>query len=67
MGTTFGGVITDFLVSTFSKSELNEWHPHFLEVQSELVSECSITKLIYDKGKFKLELFALVEHLGMDG
>jgi broad specificity phosphatase PhoE len=60
---THGGLITDFLVNTFSENQLNVWHPNFVEVQSELIPECSITKLIYESGNYKLDFFASVEHL----
>lgn len=60
---THGGLITDFLVHTFSENELNVWHLNFVEVQSNLIPECSITKLIYNSGKYKLDNFASVEHL----
>ncbi|MDF2962112.1 MAG: histidine phosphatase family protein [Paenibacillus sp.] len=60
---THGGLITDFLVHTFSENLLNVWHPNFVAVQSDLIPECSITKLIYQSGNFKLDVFASVEHL----
>jgi broad specificity phosphatase PhoE len=62
---THGGLITDFLVSTFPESQLNDWHSNFVAAQSELVSECSITKLIYEResGNFIIEDCASVEHL----
>lgn len=60
---THGGLITDFLVNTFSENQLNVWHPNFVAVQSELVPECSITTLIYENGNYKIEAFASVEHL----
>ncbi|TDF90612.1 histidine phosphatase family protein [Paenibacillus piri] len=60
---THGGLITDFLVHTFTENQLNVWHPHFVAVQSDLVPECSITKLIYENGNYKLDVFASVEHL----
>ncbi|MBD2869076.1 histidine phosphatase family protein [Paenibacillus arenilitoris] len=60
---THGGLITDFLVHAFSEDRLNRWHPDFVAAQSNLVSECSITKLIYEKGNYKLDVFASVEHL----
>lgn len=63
---THGGLITDFLVHTFSEIELNVWHSNFVAVQSELIPECSITKLIYDSGSFKLDVFASVAHLGTE-
>ncbi|MNI08149.1 bifunctional RNase H/acid phosphatase [compost metagenome] len=52
---THGGLITDFLVREFLESELNVWHPNFALKQSELVSECSVTKLIFDNGLFKFD------------
>ncbi|NOU94356.1 histidine phosphatase family protein [Paenibacillus sp. LMG 31456] len=60
---THGGLITDFLVNTFTENQLNVWHPNFVAVQSDLVRECSITKLIYESGNYKLDVFASVEHL----
>lgn len=60
---THGGLITDFLVSTFPENQLNVWHPNFVATQSELVPECSITRLIYESGNYKIEVFASVEHL----
>ncbi|TNJ67827.1 histidine phosphatase family protein [Paenibacillus hemerocallicola] len=60
---THGGLITDFLVHTFSENQLNVRHPDFVSVQSDLIPECSITKLIYENGNYKLDFFASVEHL----
>lgn len=60
---THGGLITDFLVNTFSEDRLNLWDPAFLAVQSDLVPECSITKIDYVQGKFDLENFASTRHL----
>ncbi|QYR23322.1 histidine phosphatase family protein [Paenibacillus sp. sptzw28] len=60
---THGGLITDFLVYTFSEKQLNQWHPNFVAVQSGLIPECSITKLIYENRNYKLDFFASVEHL----
>jgi broad specificity phosphatase PhoE len=60
---THGGLITDFLVHSFPKDELDVWHSDFLSVQSELVPECSITTLTYENEKYKIEDFASVEHL----
>ncbi|GIP36521.1 histidine phosphatase family protein [Paenibacillus sp. J2TS4] len=60
---THGGLITDFLVNTLPKNQLDVWHPNFVAVQSKLVPECSITTLIYESGKFKITDFASVEHL----
>lgn len=60
---THGGLITDFLVNAFSENQLNLWHPTFLAVQSDLIPECSITKIIYDRENYSLDLFASVKHL----
>lgn len=58
-----GGLITDFLVNVIPEVELRHWHADFIAEQSNLVSECSITKVRYDRGSYKLEDFASVEHL----
>lgn len=60
---THGGLITDFLVNTFPEHELNVWHPDFIAMQSQLISECSITTLIHENGKYAIQDFASVEHL----
>lgn len=60
---THGGLITDYLVRSFSENQLNVWHPNFVAAQSNLVPECSITKIIYESGNFKLGDFASVVHL----
>ncbi|SDE44188.1 probable phosphoglycerate mutase [Paenibacillus sp. UNCCL117] len=60
---THGGLITDFLVNTFSEAVLNQFHPSFIAEQSNLVSECAITKLNYDGESFVIEDFASVDHL----
>nr|WP_145403613.1 histidine phosphatase family protein [Paenibacillus xylanexedens] len=60
---THGGLITDFLVQSFSEQELNGWHPNFLIEQKRLIPECSITKLIYSDAQFTLESFASADHL----
>lgn len=60
---THGGLITDFLVQTFSEQELNRWHPNFLVDQKRLVPECSITKLMVQDGQYTLESFASAAHL----
>lgn len=60
---THGGLITDFLVNTFSEHELNGWHPDFIAMQSQLIPECSITTLIHENGKYTIQDFASVEHL----
>ena len=64
---THGGLITDFLVQTFSEQELNRWHPDFLAVHNRLVPECSITKLIAESGQLRLESFASTTHLNLSG
>ncbi|WP_309121055.1 histidine phosphatase family protein [Paenibacillus sp.] len=58
-----GGCITDFLVNTIPETDLNVWHPRFIEVQSNLIPECSITKLRYENGHYKIDDFASVKHL----
>lgn len=40
---THGGVITDFLASTLPVEQLEQCHPAFLAMQSDLVPECSMT------------------------
>ena len=64
---THGGLITDYLVNTFPEVVLNRFHPNFIAEQSNLVSECSITKLIYDSENYTIEDFASVEHLNAQG
>ncbi|MFK7693743.1 histidine phosphatase family protein [Paenibacillus sp. HJGM_3] len=60
---THGGLITDFLVHAFSENELNSWHSNFVAAQTDLIPECSITKLMYANGDYQLDVFASVEHL----
>lgn len=60
---THGGLITDFLVNTFSENQLSLWHPDFKTEQSKLIPECSITTLTYESGKYHIQDFASVEHL----
>jgi 2,3-bisphosphoglycerate-dependent phosphoglycerate mutase len=60
---THGGVLTDFLVHYFDEVELNRWHPDFVAMQSSLISECSVTQIVYDGGRFQMESFASVAHL----
>jgi broad specificity phosphatase PhoE len=57
---THGGLITDFLVNVCSEEELRKWHPNFMQEQSKLVSECSITKVRYDGEVYELDYFALL-------
>jgi len=59
---THGGLITDYLVYTFMESELNRFHPNFIEKQSSLVPECSITELNYENSNYNLISFASVRH-----
>lgn len=61
---THGGLITDYLVNTFPEKVLNTFHPDFIAKQSELVPECSITKLMYVDGDYAIEEFASIAHLG---
>lgn len=60
---THGGLITDLLVHLFREDELNVWHDEFIAKQSQLVPECSITRLIHDNGRYRLSDFASVSHL----
>jgi len=60
---THGGLLTDFLVNRFPEEALNVFHPRFVEAQSELVPECSITLISYDAGQYKIDLFASRQHL----
>ncbi|MGO4733843.1 histidine phosphatase family protein [Paenibacillus sp. 37] len=58
-----GGLITDFLVQTFTERELNVLHSDFIAMQNQLIPECSITTLIHDQGNYTIEAFASTEHL----
>lgn len=60
---THGGLITDFMVNVFSHEELSSRHPNFIEEQSSLIPECSITKVSCSEGVFKLVDFASTTHL----
>ncbi|WP_342572008.1 histidine phosphatase family protein [Paenibacillus sp. FSL R5-0749] len=60
---THGGLITDFLVQTFTERELNVWHSDFIAMQNQLIPECSITTLIHDQGKYTIKAFASTAHL----
>lgn len=60
---THGGLITDFLVQAIPVEHLNKWHPDFVEAQSALVPECSITALRWANGSLMLESFASTDHL----
>ncbi|ANF97397.1 histidine phosphatase family protein [Paenibacillus bovis] len=63
---THGGLITDWLVGAIPQQQLTQWHPEFIAVQSTLIPECSITELVYDKGKYKLISFASISHLNKE-
>ncbi|MEC0225665.1 histidine phosphatase family protein [Paenibacillus alba] len=60
---THGGLITDFLLNEFSQEELNNKHPNFIIEQSNLVPECSITKIRFGAEGLKLVDFASIAHL----
>lgn len=60
---THGGLITDFLVNVIIESELQKVHPDFINVQTSLVKECSITTLSVENSHFKLIDFANTSHL----
>ncbi|GBF75530.1 histidine phosphatase family protein [Paenibacillus sp. 598K] len=60
---THGGLITDYLANTYAEETLNRFHPQFKIEQSQIVSECSITKLSYENENYTIEYFASVEHL----
>lgn len=61
-----GGLITDFLVQTFTERELNVLHSDFIAMQNQLIPECSITTLIHDQGNYTIEAFASTEHLNFN-
>lgn len=60
---THGGVLTDFLVDAIDEPALREAHPRFIEARSTLVPECSVTKIVYADGRFRLSAFASIKHL----
>lgn len=60
---THGGLITDYIVNTFSEDVLHHFHPEFVAEQSSLVSECSITTLTFDGQNYTIDCFASIEHL----
>ncbi|WP_426448109.1 histidine phosphatase family protein [Paenibacillus sp. S-38] len=60
---THGGLITDFLVHVIAEAELDKWHSRFLAEQSQLVAECSITRVSCEDGRFRLVDFANTAHL----
>lgn len=60
---THGGTIGDLLRNIFDESKLNHvTHPRH-KVQYIEILECSITKITYDKGKFKLDFVNEISHL----
>jgi 2,3-bisphosphoglycerate-dependent phosphoglycerate mutase len=63
---TRGGLITDFLASTFSEDLLDQWHPAFLVHQSQLVAECSLTLVACAEAGYTLKTFATASHLRAD-
>jgi broad specificity phosphatase PhoE len=60
---THGGLITDFLLNEFSQEELNNKYPNFIIEQSNLVPECSITKIRCGSEGFEFIDFANITHL----
>ncbi|KRF04177.1 phosphoglycerate kinase [Paenibacillus sp. Soil766] len=60
---THGGLITDFLLNEFSQEELNNKHPNFIIEQSNLVPECSITKIRHDAEGLQFVDFANSTHM----
>ncbi|MEC0264859.1 histidine phosphatase family protein [Paenibacillus anseongense] len=60
---THGGLITDFLLNEFSQDELNHTHSNFINEQSNLIAECSITRISCVGKEFKLFEFANITHL----
>ncbi|WP_411343289.1 histidine phosphatase family protein [Paenibacillus sp. WLX1005] len=60
---THGGLITDYLTNFFPESILNKLRSDFILQQSQLVFECSITKLSYDGNTFSIDQFASTKHL----
>ncbi|QHT61373.1 histidine phosphatase family protein [Paenibacillus lycopersici] len=60
---THGGILTDFLINVIPECKLERFHPNFIQRQSSLISECSITKATCTRGIFELERFAFVDHL----
>jgi len=58
-----GGVITDFLLNVIPPEILQEFHPAFEAVQSQLVPECSTTQIVYHAGQYSLKTFGDVRYL----
>lgn len=58
-----GGVITDFMINVFTEEQLNKLHPKFIELQSQLIPECSITVIRYNGLQYYVDYFAEVNHL----
>lgn len=63
---THGGLITDYVVNTFSEDVLHHFHLQFVAEQSSLVSECSITTLTFDGENYTIDRFASIDHLKND-
>lgn len=63
---THGGLITDYLVNTFPENVLDQHNPQFIVNQSNLIPECSITRLRYDNKRFSIEEFAYTDHLNSE-
>lgn len=61
---THGGVICDLLRNLFQDDELREFKQDFPEKLDKLIKECSITTLVNEEDKFKLEEISSVRHLG---
>jgi broad specificity phosphatase PhoE len=62
---THGGVLADFLVQAFALDELNRWHPDFLAAQSDVIAECSITRLAFHGATYTLASLAETRHLAI--
>lgn len=59
---THGGIIGDFLRNVFSFEELDKHLPGFSSHDAD-ISECSITTIQYEDGKFELVEIASTRHL----
>ena len=60
---THGGLICDFLRSTFDEKELSKHNPEFMQKLDQLIHECSITTITIEKNKFKLKEIGATGHL----
>lgn len=58
-----GGVMTDFLINVIDEARLRQVHPRFIEEQSMIVPECSVTEVRVAGSRFELNDFASVGHL----